>query len=1316
MQIKIFNKRALVILSIIALIMILCGVALGLFFKESDKPADAVTYDAGTLVYYYTSSGTTCGVYDCDTSYSGSISIPSSVYISGKYYTVNQIRSSAFSGCSKVRSISIPTTVTTISSSAFRNCTSLTSITIPSGVTSLSTSAFSGCTNLSTISVNSSNTTYAAYNGILYNKAYTQVIKCPPGKSGSVTLYSSATTINSSAFSGCTKITSVTIHSKITSIGSSAFSGSTALTTVSLPTSGLKTISSSAFSGCTKLSSLGTIPSTVTSIGSNAFYNCTSLTGISVNSSNRSYKSSGGILYNYAGTTLMVCPAGKSGSFSILSTTRTIDSNAFYNCSKITSGFSLQSSVTSIGSSAFYGCTSMTGTLSLPSGLTSLGSNAFYNCSKITGSINIPSKITTINGSTFYNCSGLSGTLTIPSTVTSIGSSAFRGCTSLKGTLSLPANLTSIGSSAFYNCRGFTGSATIPAGVTTINSSAFYGCSGITSFYLRNGLASISNLGSSAFTGGNSSTTYYFYRKNAYDVAVANPSRFTTSKFVYLGATATFDPAGGTMASENLFDSSKLQVDSSASGGNNQNLSYTFDAETATWHLVISDLFDPYVFTQLRADLTANTTYYFHATIANEDGVVGAYGNGIRIYYTTTGGIYTEPQSFQIPVSGSYSFVPSTTGNYEFRFDDDAGMNLKISDVYIYSSTTSNSFSQSVDGDSYYQLPIPTRENYTFLGWTSSDSSVTINKNVMHTGSNNNFTVTAQWRANQCTVTLDQAGGTGGTTSVLATPNQAMPSITVPTRTGYTFGGYFSGQNGSGTQYYNIDGSSAITCNLTADTTLYAKWTANQYAVTLHFEDGTGATSSVMATYDETMPSITVPTRTGYIFSGYYAEVIGGGTQFYDSNGASATSYNVASDLDIYAMWLPATQRVTLNLGGGTVTNGMSLTDIFTSSTVYKLEKGASVPTINVTNLSLEQGADYLISLVYVANGEILFNIDLFPDGLPEIRPTATTDAQLLNSVMTPAVADASSCRLRFFNDRVNPTTADTYITNVVFSKIDYVSDSSTLFVMYGGKYSNLPTPTRDNYDFLGWYLDSNYSKPVTADTLVTTTSDHTLYAKWELSNVILTVQTNYAGINGVTGGGVYKYGDNVTVTAERADSRFVFREWQINGQTVSKNASYQIELLADTAIVAVYDFKFKTFEINHISKLFWLADRISDGYDFDGVTFVLTGDLDLSYIKDKTWKVIGDATHDFSGIIKGNGYKITYNASTNATVNGGTALLGDNITLFGANISGVVENLFVDGNISLGVDDANPDKDDLPLVNDEEKDEWQDHFISKPR
>jgi uncharacterized repeat protein (TIGR02543 family) len=77
------------------------------------------------------------------------------------------------------------------------------------------------------------------------------------------------------------------------------------------------------------------------------------------------------------------------------------------------------------------------------------------------------------------------------------------------------------------------------------------------------------------------------------------------------------------------------------------------------------------------------------------------------------------------------------------------------------------------------------------------------------------------------TVTLNKQNGTGGTSSVTATYGQAMPIATAPTRTGYTFDGYYIGTNGSGTQYYTASMASARDWNLTSNTTLYAKWTAN---------------------------------------------------------------------------------------------------------------------------------------------------------------------------------------------------------------------------------------------------------------------------------------------------------------------------------------------------------------------------------------------------------------------------------------------------------------------------------------------------------
>ena len=128
-----------------------------------------------------------------------------------------------------------------------------------------------------------------------------------------------------------------------------------------------------------------------------------------------------------------------------------------------------------------------------------------------------------------------------------------------------------------------------------------------------------------------------------------------------------------------------------------------------------------------------------------------------------------------------------------------------------------------------------TRTGYTQEGWSTSTygASKTYSLRGTYTA-DASTTLYPYWVGKSSTVTLDKQGGTGGTTSKTATYGSAMPSITPPTRDGYVFGGYYSGTNGSGTKYYNADGSSAHNCDFTSAKTLYAKWTqhtATNYAL-----------------------------------------------------------------------------------------------------------------------------------------------------------------------------------------------------------------------------------------------------------------------------------------------------------------------------------------------------------------------------------------------------------------------------------------------------------------------------------------------------
>ena len=226
---------------------------------------------------------------------------------------------------------------------------------------------------------------------------------------------------------------------------------------------------------------------------------------------------------------------------------------------------------------------------------------------------------------------------------------------------------------------------------------------------------------------------------------------------------------------------------------------------------------------------------------------------------------------------------------------------------------------------------------YNFTNWTitsgsgyfgasgTSTTSTTANTKFRPTAA---ATIQANFTPKQTTITLDnQDATTPGSTSVTATYDAEMPAITLPTKTGYTFGGYWGAPGGSGPQYYNADGSSAQNWNNEIATyTLYAKWTAKSYTVTLDYDEtnhgdisSTPPTNSVTTTYDAEMPAIAIlPKATeGYGFMGYYSAAGGSGTQYYDGTGASVTNWDVDDNVTLYAYYKKA--EITVGLAAAVV-------------------------------------------------------------------------------------------------------------------------------------------------------------------------------------------------------------------------------------------------------------------------------------------------------------------------------------------------------------------------------------------------------------
>ena len=221
-----------------------------------DKTIYAKTTYSGFITRCY---GSTLSVTDCDPN--ATAVVIRSTY-NGK--SVTTISARAFSGCSKLTSVTIPDSVTTIYDRAFDECSNLTSVTIGNRVTKIGGYAFHGCSSLTSVTIPDSVTTigYRAFEGCT---ALT-----------SVTIGNSVTEIGDSAFSGCSKLTSVTIPNSVTEIGVGTFSGCSSLTSVTIPDS-VTTIGYHAFDDCSSLTSI-TIPDGVTEIDEDAFEGCSSLT------------------------------------------------------------------------------------------------------------------------------------------------------------------------------------------------------------------------------------------------------------------------------------------------------------------------------------------------------------------------------------------------------------------------------------------------------------------------------------------------------------------------------------------------------------------------------------------------------------------------------------------------------------------------------------------------------------------------------------------------------------------------------------------------------------------------------------------------------------------------------------------------------------------------------------------------------------------------------------------------------------------------------------------------------------------------------
>ena len=442
--------------------------------------------------YYTDSDGTIIGdtIYTCtltradDYRYDivGTLRIPERVH----GYNVNNIGISAFEDCVYMTAVEFPSHLEYIRNYAFQGCTKLGSVTFPEGLKVIGLDAFAGCTAIESVT----------FPGTLTSVGNSAFLDCSSLRE--VKGLDLSIDIGKNAFAGCyalqafdvssargrfpaifrknKNITSITIPEGVTSLDESAFQGCTNLKSITLPTT-LTGTGHYVFDGCSSLERVEGFSLSL-HMGQYAFRGCTSLKSLD-------FGEAGEIIWDrtfqgWPGMETVVIPEGVkiicAGAFWGLNLMRSLilpntlkyiredgfrfcssleevvvpnsvedPGNAFQDCTGLK-----RATTPVLGGEMFAGCTQLE-EVSLTGRPTSVPAFAFYNCQSLKA-VELPPTVKTIGVSAFCDCKSLEA-MTVPESGRAIMKTAFEGCSSLRE-ISLPKGLLEMGENVFDGCTG----------------------------------------------------------------------------------------------------------------------------------------------------------------------------------------------------------------------------------------------------------------------------------------------------------------------------------------------------------------------------------------------------------------------------------------------------------------------------------------------------------------------------------------------------------------------------------------------------------------------------------------------------------------------------------------------------------------------------------------------------------------------------------------------------------------------------------------------------------------------------------------------
>ena len=535
---------------------------------------------------------------------------------------------------------------------------------------------------------------------------------------------------------------------------------------------------------------------------------------------------------------------------------------------------------------------------------------------------------------------------------------------------------------------------------------------------------------------------------------------------------------------------------------------------------------------------------------------------------------YDAEYTLPLPTRSGYTFTGWTYNGNEFKdgiwlidYDITIDANwqanvytLKYNDIDISSDndfqySDGSSVSVSVTYDDQFDLPVIYRDGYTFIGWYIDDLPIDSNAWCY----DYDIELIPKWEANQYTISFDSDGGELSSYFLTVTYGEEY-TLPIPNKSGFSFAGWFIDY---------VEYKNDVWTELD-DISLTARWIANTYTATIKDIAPVRADIQVILDYNYSgapktsitlsdgmeLPYPDVPARDGFVFTGWYTNE--NCTSIYDFSGI------IEEDLILYAGW------------------AKHLSDIESSTNILPFNY-TSIKTLKLSTSNTSANSHHYLYLVanesgthkiFYKNGSANSDYSTYIKVLNLNSNSVVKNNSLCYSITYESIS--FSCNkgdvividfYRYFLDTTvyfyfegfTSPISSAYAESKTISGYHYDSNSTKSDrIIYGNDFV-LPTPAREGYSFVGWFVN---------DTEVfsgkwTYLSDITFVPRWEVCSNVITFNAD-GGSLPTTSLKVYYNEKYVLPTPVKSGSTFL--GWYSNGIQISSGTwkgNYDLTLTA---------------------------------------------------------------------------------------------------------------------------------------------------------